>query len=573
MREGTHWRRVGAILAGAIALAAGAADEACSQFILPLPPGTVVTGTVFKQPGQCPPPSVPSIATGTDANAYICSTPPTLSFVPSAPAAMVVTSVPTQYVRVYCPECSPPSFPNRSFMADPGTIRGLTPAQIKDVLALPNLPSMITIVTVPAGTCVLVAQGAAVPGFGNGGAAQEYAAGTPSGPNCQGLQFLPETDYINRQAIGAFALLYGPRAGGGNAGAVAAALDHGPYPAPFTDMDLIYKSLDLLNFGDPASLRAALVQLDGEIYADFSSVAIGAGQLFLGAVRDRARAATKATGPVQQWLTAFGGAVSLSGNGDSHDFNSRTAGLAGGVERRFDPALLAGIALGYANSGFNTRGISGSGIADTFAIAPYARYAPGRWYVEAAIGAAYNDASVARDIVFPGQARSATGKPRGFAFLSQLETGYHFDLDARSVLKPFAAVQGIVVRQNSFTESGAGAADLAVAGNTTGSALGILGAEVVHGLPVGLAAPLQLSTRLAWAHELADPRRTATAFLVGTSGTTFTVDGAPAPRDSAIFGLGMTLAMPAVNLFVRYDGSAGSDTTVQGGSLGVRVLF
>ena len=108
MREGTRWRRVGAILAGAIALAAGGADEAWSQFTLPFPPGTVVTGTVFKQPGQCPPPFVASIATGADANAYICSTPPTLSFVPSAPAAMVVTSVPTQYVRVYCPECSPP---------------------------------------------------------------------------------------------------------------------------------------------------------------------------------------------------------------------------------------------------------------------------------------------------------------------------------------------------------------------------------------------------------------------------------------------------------------------------------
>jgi hypothetical protein len=99
MREGARWGRVGAILAGAIALAAGAADEAWSQFTLPLPPGTVVTGTVFKQPGQCPPPSVPSITKGADANAYICSTPPTLSFVPSAPAAMVVTSVPTQQRR------------------------------------------------------------------------------------------------------------------------------------------------------------------------------------------------------------------------------------------------------------------------------------------------------------------------------------------------------------------------------------------------------------------------------------------------------------------------------------------
>jgi outer membrane autotransporter protein len=458
-------------------------------------------------------------------------------------------------------------------VADPGTIRGLTPAQIKDVLALFNTPSMITIVTVPAGACVLVAQGAAIAGAGSGGTAQEYVAGIPSGPDCQGLQFLPASDYINRQPIGAFALLYGPHAGGGNAGAVAAALDHGPYPAPFTDMDIVYKSLDLLNFGDPAPLRAALVQLDGEVYADFSSVAIGAGQLLLGAVRDRARAATKVTGPVQQWLSVIGGAVELSGNGDSHDFNSRTAGLVGGIEHRFDPSLLAGIAFGYANSGFNTRGISGSGTADTFAITPYARYAPGRWYVEAAIGAAYNDASVSRDIVFPGQSRSATGDPSGWAFLSQVETGYYFDLDARTVLKPFAAIQGIVFRQGAFTETGAGAVSLNVDGDTTGSALGILGAELVYGLPVGLAAPLQLSGRLGWAHELADTQRTATAFFQGVPGTSFTVDGASVPRDTALFGLGMTLAMPAFNLFARYDGSAGGGSTIQGGSAGVRLVF
>ena len=301
MRGGARARRVGAILAGVVALVAGVAGEARPQSGLPLPPGVVLTGPVFKQPGQCPPGSVPSITTGADANAYICSVPPTASFVPTAPAAMVVTSAPTQYVRVYCPECSPASFPNRSFMADPSTIRGLTPAQIKDLLALPSTPTMITIVTVPSGSCVLVAQGAAIPGFGSGGTAQAYAAGTPSGPNCQGLQFLPASDYINQQAIGAFALAYQPRAGGGNAGAVAAALDRGPYAAPFTDMDGIYKSLDLLNFGDSTPLRAALVQLDGEVYADVSTVAMGAGQLFLGAVRERARAATKVTGQVQQW--------------------------------------------------------------------------------------------------------------------------------------------------------------------------------------------------------------------------------------------------------------------------------
>jgi hypothetical protein len=50
----------------------------------------------------------------------------------------------------------------------------------------------------------------------------------PTGPNCQGVNYLPIEDYINQQAIGAYALLYAPRAGRGNAGAVAAALDKGP---------------------------------------------------------------------------------------------------------------------------------------------------------------------------------------------------------------------------------------------------------------------------------------------------------------------------------------------------------
>src|SRR5215510_7413256 len=92
------------VLSGLFCPAARAADP----FVPPLPPGNVVVGPVFKGPGQpCPPPTVPSITNGADANAYICGSAPTLSFVPDAAAAMVVTTAPAQYVRVYCPECTP----------------------------------------------------------------------------------------------------------------------------------------------------------------------------------------------------------------------------------------------------------------------------------------------------------------------------------------------------------------------------------------------------------------------------------------------------------------------------------
>jgi outer membrane autotransporter protein len=459
-------------------------------------------------------------------------------------------------------------------MADPGTIRGLTPAQIQDVLATPNAPTMITIVTVPAGSCVLVGLGN--PAFGgSGGPPQEYAAGTPTDPtNCDGLQFLDGSNYINRQAIGAFALLYAPSAGGGNSGAVAAALDTGPYPAPFTDMDLIYKSLDLLNYGDPGPLRAALQQLDGEIYADFASVAIGAGQLFLGALRQRMRADLTAADPLQQWLSAFGAGGSLSSDGDSHDFNAGTGGTAGGFEQRFDAALRGGIAFGYAYTGFSTSGIPGSGSANTFAIAPYARYAPGPWYVEGALGVGYSDASVTRSIEFPGQSRTANGSPSGPALLSQAETGYRLSLDAQIDVTPFASMQGIVFRQSAFAESGAGAADLHVADNTTGSAYGVLGAEITYWLSVGLVAPLRLNGRLGWAHEFGEAGRTATAFFDGTpSQATFTVVGASAPRDAAVFGIEVSLAMPAADVYVGYEGAAGDGSSLQGGTAGIHFRF
>ena len=511
---------------------------------------------------------MPSLTNGADANSYVCLTvtPP---FVGTAPAYMVVTSEPTQYVRVYPTGGSP----NRPFMADPSTIRGLTPAQIQDVLALPTLPTMITIVTVPAGSCVLVGLGA--PAFGgSGGTAQEWAAGIPTGPNCSGVNYLPPEYYVNQQAIGAFALLYAPRAGSGNAGAVAAALDQGPYSQPFTDMDLLYKALDLLNYGDPGPLRRALVQLDGEIYADVSSVAIGAGQLFLGTVREQLRAETKAAGPLQQWLTGFGAGVGLSGNGDSHDLNAGVGGLAGGFEHRFNQAFVAGLAFGYAYTGFDTSGLDQSGSANSFAVTPYARYAPGAWYVEGAIGGGFSDVSVTRNIAFPGVLRTAKGAPDGGAFLSQAETGYRLNLGARTAVTPFAAMQGIVFGQRAFTETGAGGADLNVDDNTTGSAFGVLGAEIAYLLPVGLAAPMRLEGRLGWAHEFGGTTRAATAFFDGTpSEATFTVIGAAAPCDAALFGLGARLALPSVELHARYEGVVGDGFIVQGGSAGLRLLF
>ncbi len=593
-----RYARLAIVLVIAAALTYGNAGDACSQTAsgLPLPPGQVLTGQVFKPPSSCPPSSVPSITTGADANLYVlpvsCSAEP--SFVPNAPAAMVVTSAPTQYVRFYCPTCSPSSAANRSFIADPSTVRGLTPAQIQDVLALPAVPTMETIVMVPAGSCVLVAKGA--PAFGGaGGPAQEFVAGTPTGSNCSGLQFLPPSDFINQQPIGAAALLYGPRAGGGNAGAVAGALDHGPYPAPFTGMDLMYKSLDLLNFGDPAPLRSALVQLDGEVHASAQTVMLNDSLYLREAVLGRMRQASYTAGmgpmaalasggpllssagasvspPAQPasvsafadadnrdpafamqaaplpvpapetafWAQGVGAWGQITGNGNAAGVSSDLAGFFAGVDRRFGSNWLAGIASGYTNSSVGITDRSSSAGIDTAHLAGYVGANYGPWNLRSGAAASFSTLGTNRDIVFPGffDAESARYHATTTQVFSEVGYGIAF---GQIAAEPFAGIAFVHLNTGGFVESGGtGIAALSSSGNSDDIGYSNFGARAATNYVLVDGIVLTLRASAAWQHAVGAVTPTA-ALAFESNGATFTASGVPLARDAALIQAGFDL--------------------------------
>jgi outer membrane autotransporter protein len=576
-----------------VLLLAGAAAPALAQ-VLPLPPGVVVDGPVYRRDGSF----VPFIRTGADANAYIFSTAPTESFLSSAPAAVVRTTAPTQYVRVYTEGTTRPV---GGFIAGSDTIRGLTAAEIKDRLALPYLPDSLTIVRVPAGTCILTGTGAPILGNfpanppsipvggprGSGGTAQSSLIGTSGDANCANPQFLPSDDYTNRQLIGDKALAYAPRAGGGNAGAVGRALDRATPPALFGDMDSVYNSLDLLNYGDSAPLRSALQQLSGEVYADLPSVEIEGARAFLSVLRQQVSqsrtsgaapggmtgiAGAGTPGVPNAWVAGLGSFGRLSGDGDRHDLDFDLLGVAIGFNHRLDDGLALGGALAFSSGGFNTRKLSGDGDLTTLSLGLYASYAPAAWYVDGALGYAHGWGTVSRSISFPGIDRFAAADADSNLFLSGLETGYRLALGDSTDLTPFLGFQAIVVSQDSIRESGAGAVNLEIGGRTVTSAQGLLGAELAHRLDIGLDGPLGLSLRAAWSHDLADTDRSFDGRFEG-SDAEFTIDGAEAPRDTARVGVGISFSAQAATLFLRYDGSFADDYRSQSATGGLRVSF
>jgi outer membrane autotransporter protein len=600
MLDGARKRRVGwravAVLLGMLAV--GCAAPALAQ-MLPLPPGDVVSGLVYRRDGS----SVPFVRTGVDANAYIFSTAPTESFVNSAQAAVVRTTADTQYGRVYTEGTTRPV---GGFIAGSDTVRGLTAAEIKDKLALPYLPDSLTIVRVPAGTCILTGSGAPILGnfpanppsipvggpWGSGGTAQSLLIGRTDDPNCANPQFLPSDAYTNRQLIGDKALAYAPRAGGGNAGAIGEALDRATPPQLFSDMDHVYNSLDLLNYGDDDPLRSALQQLSGEVYADLPSVEIAGAQTFLNALQQQMRQSRTggsrtgggttaggfaAAGPgepgtTSAWVAGLGSFGRLSGDDDTHDLDFDVLGVAIGFDHRLDNDLAIGGALALSSSSLDTRKLSGDGDLTTVSLGLYASYSPAAWYVDGALGYAHGWGTVSRTISFPGIDRFAAADTDSNLFLSGIETGYRLALGDSTDLTPFAAFQTIVVGQDEIKESGAGAVNLEIGGQTVTSAQGMLGAELAHRFDLGLGAPLGLSLRAAWSHDVGDTDRSFDGRFEG-SDAAFTVDGARAPRDQARIGVGITLAAQAMNLFLRYDGSFADSYRSQAATGGLRVSF
>ncbi|MGE5260394.1 MAG: autotransporter domain-containing protein [Actinomycetota bacterium] len=582
------FRRRSLLLASLVVLAIGFAEEAGAQSDLPLPPGEVINGPIFRRDGTF----VPEIEVGADANTYLNIGPPTEPFTPSADAVVVRTSVQTQYVRAYTNGVTSPI---GSFLAGSNSIRGLNAEQIRNVLALPYLPDSLTIVQVPAETCMIVGEAAPIVGhfpanppsiptagpWGQGGVPQERLIGISSQPRCANPQFIPLTSYIDLQLIGDAALAYRPRAGSGNTLAVAKALDAGPDPELFTDMDSIYNSLDLINVGGGATLRRALTALGGEPYANVPTVEIESARMFLDAVHDEVRldraAANPRDVPVRQWLTGFGGTGGLDASGDLQGMHYDIAGVAGGMDRWFAPSFLAGFAVGYARSNFDANLISGSVNANTVSGAIYVTYAPGRWYVDGTAGYAHSEGTLDRSIVFPGLVRHTKGEPAADAFLSNVETGYAFPLGRSTTLTPLVALQGIVVSEDGFAENGAGAIDLNVHGNSSEAAIGLFGGELTQEFGVGLPAPLLVKLRAGWTHDFADTSRSFTAGFVGLPGPSFAISGVNAPDDAAIINVLASLTLKhSLDVYLRYDAAfvSGSDgTSVQGGSAGLRFVF
>jgi uncharacterized protein with beta-barrel porin domain len=240
------------------------------------------------------------------------------------------------------------------------------------------------------------------------------------------------------------------------------------------------------------------------------------------------------------WAAGYGGSGTADGNAavGSNNVTASDYGYAGGVDYHFSPNSVAGFALAGGGTNWNVAQGLGSGRSDTFQVGGYGATRWGAFYVAADAAFANHSMSTSR-IAFASDQLTASFNAQSYG--ARLEAGYRYAWMPSVGVTPYAAVQVQNFSTPSYSETDAsgGGFGLSYAAQNSTDTRSELGARFDTPLSVG-SMPLVFQGRLAWAHDwVSNPALTAA--FEALPGSSFIVNGAPMPQNSALVSAGAVL--------------------------------
>lgn len=252
---------------------------------------------------------------------------------------------------------------------------------------------------------------------------------------------------------------------------------------------------------------------------------------------------------------------------------SYTAGnVTAGVSFRMASNLAMGVLFDYGHTDAKTDNHGSKTKVDTYSPGLYATYFDHGFYANGLFSFGYNDYSNSRDIGLTNS--TAHSSPSGQQYVANLDFGYDFRPDPSWVVGPTLGATYTHLDVDSFTENGAGGADLSVNSQSVDSLRSRLGAHVSYLTQVG-SMTLQPSFTAMWQHEyMADSSGITSQFNIPGSGA-FTINTAAPSRDSALIGCGLTATINgSMSLYLNYLADVGaSDYFAQSIVGGIKTRF
>ncbi|MDE1149592.1 MAG: autotransporter domain-containing protein [Azospirillaceae bacterium] len=248
------------------------------------------------------------------------------------------------------------------------------------------------------------------------------------------------------------------------------------------------------------------------------------------------------------WAQGLGAFNRVDSDGNAGGGHSNTGGGLFGGDRAMAPGVTVGLAGSLLQS---TSG--GSNETASYGLSAYGNVDLGDGlFVTGNAGYTYDQYDTSRTMSFGGLTRTAVGSASGGEVNAGVSAGYRVRV-SNLTLEPQAGLQWLRVSRDGFTETGAGALNLAVDELDTTALQSSVGGRASANWTTEGGTVITPTVRAAWVHDFRDRALTSEASLLGSG---FAVTGPETGRDGLAIGGGLTLQEGRnLNLYANYDGT------------------
>ena len=256
------------------------------------------------------------------------------------------------------------------------------------------------------------------------------------------------------------------------------------------------------------------------------------------------------------WVQGNGIFARATSVNQTPSYNFQNGGFLAGADYQWSENFVTGVYAGYQGTyaKYSNGGVTTINAVD-FGL--YAGYHSGGFYTDAIVGGGSGSYEVNRPIKFSTVNRTATSKPYGGQFTTYLGFGYDWNV-GNFTFGPILSGQYTYAGIAPFTETGAGALDLAVRQQNVNSLRTSLGGRVAYTWKLTDTISLIPEGRLFWQHEFLENSRNIASSLDGGNGPSFDYATSAPSRDAVFAAAGVSAQFgPNWTAYLYYNADFG----------------
>jgi uncharacterized protein with beta-barrel porin domain len=279
---------------------------------------------------------------------------------------------------------------------------------------------------------------------------------------------------------------------------------------------------------------------------------------------------------------------SISGQDGLSSYNSGIFLSFYGLESQLSTQWSVGAAYGYGTSNLSNLSLTSASVSsDVNAGALYAIYRPDeRWNIKALLGYSNFNVDGGRNVAYIGNGSTISGNTSANGYTAAINASYDIPIKVGQgklpmLIKLIAGLAWGGYQQNGFTESGGGALNLRVSGNTANSLLGTLGLEFASSpIPLSKNNVQSITPRLALAYQVdalantSSTKSLTSSFVDAPSAGSFSTQGENGGANAFTVAGGFDLQLSknaSLYAMVSYEVQSNASQLGYGG--GIRVTF